>query len=77
MRPSYVKIGTNITFRKGYQCYFVPHIGLHHTICFQIAIAYRFHIRGLNMHMASIHGDGIGLQFFSIVIYKMFWSRLS
>jgi hypothetical protein len=32
MRPSYVNIGTKITFRYGYQHYFVPHIGLHHTL---------------------------------------------
>ncbi len=29
-------------------------------ICFQIANAHRFYIRGLNIHMAFIHGDGIG-----------------
>ncbi len=39
-------------------------------ICFQIAIAYRFHMRGLNIHIASIHGDGIGLQFFLLLYTK-------
>ncbi len=37
-------------------------------ICFHIAIAYRFHMRDLNMHMASIHGDGIGLQFIFLLL---------
>jgi hypothetical protein len=46
-------------------------------ICFHIAIAHRFHISGFNIHMASIHGDRIGFTFFSIIIYKMFWSRIS
>ncbi len=39
-------------------------------ICFHINFAHRFHIRGLNIHMASIHGNGIGLQFFLLLYTK-------
>ncbi len=39
-------------------------------ICFRIAIAYRFHIRCLNIHMAFVHGDGIGFTIFSITMYN-------
>ncbi len=34
------------------------------------AMAHRFHIRGLNILMASIHGDGIGLHFFLLLCTK-------
>ncbi len=40
--------------------------------------SYNYHIIGLNIHMASIHGDGIGFTFFLYYhIFEMFWSRIS
>ncbi len=39
-------------------------------ICSQIAIACRFHVRGLNIHMASIHGDRIGFTIFLLLYTK-------
>ncbi len=37
---------------------------------FSDAIAYRFHVRGLNIHMASIHEDGIGVPMFLLLCTK-------
>ncbi len=39
-------------------------------ICFQTAFVFRFHIRDFNIHMASIHGEGIGFAIFLLLYTK-------
>ncbi len=54
-----IKCFSFILMHLSFDCIFYE-VFLFYFICFKIAIAYRFLIRGLNIHMVSIHGEVIG-----------------